>query len=92
MASIRKLKKDIKNLASDLILECETYMRFHPGIDEKKIMKIIGDIESKSNSLISEINHNSKKGNVRARDFYQKIISRVKKELMPLLDKLGDIK
>jgi hypothetical protein len=91
MASIRRLKKDIKNLASDLMLECKTYIRFHPGADEKKTIKIIGDIESKSNALINEINHYSEKGDVSARDFYKKIITRVKKELIPLLDKIGDI-
>lgn len=91
MASIRRLKKDIKNLASDLMLECETFIKFHPGVDEKKTMKIIGDIESKSDALIEEINHYSEKGNARARDFYQKIIARVKKELIPLLDKIGDL-
>jgi hypothetical protein len=91
MASIRRLKKDLKNLASDLIFECETYMRFHPGVDKKKALKIISDIENKSKALIYEINHFKDKEKVRTSEYYQKIIHRAKKELIPLLDKIGDL-
>lgn len=91
MASIRRLKKDLKNLVSDLISECETYMKFHPETDRKKTMKIIDDLENKSKALFYEINHYRDKGNVKTRDYYQKIVARVKKELLPLMDKIGDL-
>jgi len=91
MAKIRRLKKDLKNLASDLIFECETYMRFHPEMDHKKSVKIIGDIETRLKALIYEINHSKDKGSVKAKDYYQKIVDKVKKELIPLLDKIGDL-
>ena len=91
MAKIRRLKKDLKNLASDLIFECETYMRFHPEMDNKKSVKIISDIETRLKALIYEINHSKDKGSVKTKDYYQKIVDKVKKELIPLLDKIGDL-
>lgn len=91
MAKIRRLKKDVKTLASDLIMECETYMKFHPEVDRKKTGKIIGDVEKKLQTLIHEINHFENKGNVKPKEYYKKIVDKVKKELIPLLDKIGDI-
>ncbi|MBN2213124.1 MAG: hypothetical protein JW723_02680 [Bacteroidales bacterium] len=54
-------------------------------------MKIIDDLENKSKALFYEINHYRDKGNVKTRDYYQKIVARVKKELLPLMDKIGDL-
>jgi hypothetical protein len=90
MAKIRRLKKDVKTLASDLIYECETYMKFHPDVDRKKAGKIIADVEDKLQKMVYEINHFEKQGNVKPKDHYQKIINKAKKELIPLLDKIGD--
>jgi hypothetical protein len=91
MAKIRRLKKDAKALASDLIMECETYMKFHPEADRKKAGKIISDVEKKLQTLVHEINHFDNKGNVKPKDYYAKIIDKIKNELIPLLDKIGEI-
>lgn len=90
MAKIRRLKKDVKALASDLIFECQTYMKFHPEVDRKKAGKVIVDVEDKLQKLLHEINHFEKQGNVKPKDYYKKIVDKVKKELIPLLDKIGD--
>jgi hypothetical protein len=91
MTKIRELKKDVKALASDLIFECETYMKFHPEADQKKIIKIINDLEDKRQKMIYEINHFESKENVKPKEYYKKMIDKVKKELIPLLDKISDL-
>jgi len=90
MAKIRRLKKDLKTLSSDLIFECETYLKFHPDVDRKKADKIIADVEDKLQKLIHEINHFEKQGKVKPKDHYQVIVDKAKKELIPLLDKISD--
>ena len=90
MAKIKRLKKDVKALASDLIFECETYMKFHPEVDRKKAGKIIVDVEDKLQKLVHEINHFEKQGKVKPKDYYKKIVDEVKKELIPLLDRISD--
>ncbi len=91
MAKIRRLKKDVKTLANDLMMECETYIKFHPEADRKKTGKIIEDLQKKLENLIYEINHFEKQGNSKPKVYYQKIVDKVKKELIPLLDKIGDL-
>ena len=91
MANIRNLKKQIKTIASELTAECEVYARFHPEADGKKIEKIISDIHEKERSLTYEINHLKHNKDVKPKDFYNKIIAQVNKEMIPLLDKLGDL-
>ena len=90
MTKIRRLKKDVKSLASDLIIECKTYMKFHPEADRKKAAKIMIDVEDKLQTLIHEINHFKNKGEVKSKEYYKKIADKVKKELIPLLDKMSD--
>lgn len=91
MATIRRLKKELKTLASDLISECETYIKFHPEVDMKKAGKIMSDVKNKHQTLIHEINHPENKGGVKPKEHYKKIIEKINKELIPLLDKIGEL-
>ena len=90
MAQIRKLKNEIKSLSGDLVAECETYLRFHSEAETKKIEKIITTIKDKERSFIHEINQLRYSKDVKSKTYCDKIIAKVKKEMVPLLDKIGD--
>ncbi len=91
MASIKNLKKEIKTLASELMLECETYKSFHPDINPEKFDKINVQINEKLNSVIYDINHYKKVNSKQNKDYFRKIVNKVKEELIPVLDKLTKI-
>ncbi len=91
MAQIRKLKNEIKSIAGELIGECETYLRFHPETEIKKIEKIIAAIEEKEHAFIHELNHLKNSKDVKSKAYCNSIIDRLKKEMIPLLDKVGDL-
>lgn len=91
MSNIRNLKKEIKNLSAELIAECETYISFHPETDRKKANKIIASITEKEKSLMYEISHLKNSANIAPKAYYSKITEKVKKEMLPLLDEIGEL-
>lgn len=91
MTKIRRLKKDIKSLATDLMSECETYLKFHPETDSKKLNKISEELERKLDLLIYEINHFENADGVKPKDYYKKVVDKVNNELIPVLDKIEEI-
>jgi hypothetical protein len=90
MASVKKLKKQLKTLAIDLLDELSIYSRFHPDTDEQKIKKIKTDILSMWNTYLQEINSIKKQKKSREqRKQFAKIISEIKEKMVPLLDQLS---
>ena len=63
MASIRWLKKEINRLTFELVSDCFSYMHLHPDKHKNEVQKIMNDIISLRNEMISRINQAHKKGN-----------------------------
>ncbi len=57
MASIRLLKKDINNLAFDLLQECFAYRHYSEELSEDKFDDVIKKIVFLRNDLILRTNH-----------------------------------
>jgi hypothetical protein len=92
MAGIKKLKKEIKKLSDELIEECYTFKTFHPETGPEKIDSIVLKIKAKLREIIYDINHLKLSVNKKPRLYYDDIIAKVKKELVPLLDEIGKLK
>lgn len=90
MASVKKLKKQLKTLALDLLDELNIYTRFHPDTDEKLIRKIKSEILSTWNTYIHDINALKKQKDKKdVKKEFSNIISEIKKKMIPLLDQLS---
>ena len=75
MASRRYLKKSINNLTFELVSECLTYKHFHKDKKHDKTQKIMEDLVSKRNELISKVNNPiTKEDYKKNRTFYRGII------------------
>lgn len=57
MASIRLLKKDINNIAFDLLQECFSYRRYSEDLAEDKFDEVIKKLVMLRNDLIFRTNH-----------------------------------
>lgn len=56
MAAIRKLKKEINEVTTELVLECFTYNYIYPDKNEKELAGIIADGVQMRIDLIKKIN------------------------------------
>ncbi|MFO7656702.1 MAG: hypothetical protein R6W78_06510 [Bacteroidales bacterium] len=91
MANIRKLKKEIKYLAADLIDECKSYFAFHPDSDPKKRDELTANIMQKKKEIIHEINHLKKTAPEKAKAYVNMVLEKVKKEMIPVLDEISKV-
>lgn len=91
MPSVKKLKKELKNIALNLMSECETYGYFHPEISAEDIDEINRKIIAKHKEIIYEINHLKYAGDVKPKEYYQDVIKKVNSELVTLLDEISKI-
>lgn len=57
MASVRRLKKDVNQLAYELLTEAFTYKRFHKDLDESKFDEIIRNVVKSRNDILARINN-----------------------------------
>ncbi|HBZ34816.1 MAG TPA: hypothetical protein PLG03_03225 [Bacteroidales bacterium] len=92
MASLRKIKKDIEYLFTEVISDCWTYLYFNKGKNEDKIAEIINDAIDLRNDLFKRINHYDRKN---ARKTFQEINSDLLKgvdELFVRVSKLNEAK
>lgn len=92
MASLRKIKKDIEYLFTEVISDCWTYLYFNKGKHEDKIAEIINDAIDLRNDLFKRINHYDRKN---ARKTFQEINSDLLKgvdELFIRVSKLNEAK
>ncbi len=93
MSKIRKLKKEIKQLTDDLVNECLTFQHFNPDISSDKVDIIIKEILKKSSEINLRINLLRKeKSNTKPKQYFSSIIKDVNEKLMPVMDKLKDLK
>ncbi|MBP9019160.1 MAG: hypothetical protein ABFC18_04180 [Rikenellaceae bacterium] len=92
MASLRKIKKDIEYLLTEVVSDCWTYLYFNEGKNEDKIAEIINDAIDLRNDLFNRINHYDRKN---ARKTFQEINSDLLKgvdELFIRVSKLNEAK
>ncbi|MEN8227213.1 MAG: hypothetical protein ABFS38_03590 [Bacteroidota bacterium] len=89
MASIRLLKKDINNLAFDLLQECFAYRHYSEELSEDKFDDVIKRIVLLRNDLILRTNHpesNAESTSIKAH--YQQ----VQLDLLKLVEVVEDLK
>lgn len=93
MSKIRKLKKEIKLLTADLVIECLTFQHFNPDISTDKVEDIMKEILRKSSDINQKINLLRKdKNNTNAKKYFDSIIKDINEKLIPVMDKLQDLK
>lgn len=63
MASIRKLKKDVDYLVSELVIDCLSYVNLHTKADKEEAFKIIKEALEVRNKVRNLANHPDGKDN-----------------------------
>lgn len=91
MPGIKRLKKEIKTIANELIAECETYRHFHPDIPAEKINSIENGVKSELKEIIYKVNHFKYNRDKKASEYFNEIYDKVKNGLIQKLDQLGSI-
>ncbi len=81
MASIRKLKKEVNQLAYELLTEAFAYKHFHPELEEKKFDEVIKKIVKGRNDIIGRINNPENHNDTESLNQYY---SKVKEDMMSL--------
>jgi hypothetical protein len=85
MANVRKLKKKIETLISEVISDCFIYSELHPDSNKKEVSTVLSDAVALRNDLIRRVNNPEKQeasGSVRS--FYKNI----ENDLIKGVDKL----
>lgn len=89
MASVRTLKKDLRILKEEMIVECMVYKDFHPEKKTAEISKVINQIEEKYSDLVKRIqNPEDSKDYKATREYYKNIIREVEEDFVSILDNL----
>ncbi len=74
MASIRRLKKAIDFMVSDLVIDCMSYVVLNPQVNEAAVSEIIRSALSLGDSLRDQANHPDGKDNPKLiRAYYNEI-------------------
>jgi len=88
MANIRRLKKDIAFVASEVIIECFTYNFLFPEKNQEALASIISESLTMHSDFIKEINQVKATDDNPAKKQFGKIREKFNIKLNELVDKL----
>lgn len=88
MSKKRKVKKELKKLATELIAESKTFEKRNPDADKEKVKRIVDEIESKVAEISNKINHTDQVKD--KKEYFNKLIEEQSELLISTLDKLGN--
>jgi hypothetical protein len=93
MANKRELKKDIRFLTEQVILDAlEVAASFDKDEDKKKVLDIIIELTERHNNLLSRVNHSDGKDNPKlVKKHYNNIISDLLDSCNDAYEKLGEL-
>ncbi len=92
MASLRKLKKEIDYLVSEVISDAYTCLVIHPSKNRDEVISIIEEAVNVRNTLIDQVNHPDEKHNPRLiKKYYQTLRTKMFDEIDALFQKLSDL-
>lgn len=85
----RTIKKAIKTLADELVVECGTYLKHNAQADRNKVIGLIDELRAKEKDTIRAIN-TPPEGDANTRVYYKNLLTERSKELIAVLDKLEE--
>jgi len=93
MASVRDLKKDINNLASEVITEAYVRKMIFDDINDDDFKKVISDAVDFRNDLIEKVNHpDAKDDSKKVRAFFKNIRSEMRERFSEIVDSVNNLK
>lgn len=91
MASVKDLKKDIKQMVKHLLGECYTQLAYSEPIFKERILDIISDIMVLEHETISKISKKSYKRGQSTHIDYQKIANDFYDEVVELAERINSL-
>lgn len=73
MASVRKLKKDVKQWVSRFIQECCTYLAYSPALNHENVIHFIADSMAFEREMIKRICSLKRNPAVEAKKYFQEV-------------------
>jgi len=93
MASIRDLKKDINNLASEIITEAYVRKMIFDNINDDDFKKVVSDAIDFRNELIEKINHpDGKNDSKKVKVFFKDVRSEMRNRFSDIVDSVNNLK
>jgi len=89
MSSIRILKKEINNFASELKNEIQDYLKFHPEFSREDAVKLALEIEELRIEAMHNLNEQKNKQSEKSKKLFSEILEKAKSDLLKTMDKLG---
>ncbi|MEJ5315475.1 MAG: hypothetical protein WHS63_00560 [Tenuifilum sp.] len=91
MASVKDLKKDIKQMTKHLLDECYTQLTYSEPISKERILDIISDIMVLEQETISKISKKTYKRGESTKVDYQKIANDFYDEVVELAERINSL-
>mgnify|MGYP001351671944 CR=1 FL=1 len=89
MSSVRDIKKDINFLATQIIIECFSFMEYSPVNNQENVLDIMHDAEQLRRNLLYKVNNTPENGSIK--EYFRSVIDEMYETNLKLLDELNSL-